>query len=85
VVEKNAEMILGTISKVMQRRNKHFSFITRNELCKCWGSVCSGHLIKALIFDAILDMYQYFLVFMAIYCLTPVVIRCEFAVLSFIY
>jgi len=77
VVEKNAEKILGTGSKVTQRQNKNLPFITRNELCMCWGSVCRGHLIKSLISDAILDVYQYLLVFMAIYCLTPVMIRYE--------
>lgn len=34
-------------------------------------------MIRSRIFDAILDVYQHFLVSMAIYCLTPVTIRCE--------
>lgn len=70
-------MILGTGSKVTQMRKKNLPFYNRTELCKCWGSVCRGHLIKSLIFDAMLDVYQYFLVSLAIYCLTPAMMRCK--------
>jgi hypothetical protein len=74
VVEKNAEMMLGTGSKVTRMRNKNLPFCNPN--CKCWGSICRGHLIKYLIFEAILDVYQYFFFFsMAIHCRTPVMIR----------